>query len=85
MRTPYEIDDEEYAAKIEALGEVDVLCSHIPPEVPELCYDTVARRFERGSEALLRRDPHAPGPRYASSATSTSRWPGGCGSARPSA
>jgi len=53
MRTPYEIDDEEYAAKVEALGEVDVLCSHIPPAVPELCYDTVARRFERGSEALL--------------------------------
>jgi Icc-related predicted phosphoesterase len=54
MRTPYEIDDEAYSAKVEALGEVDVLCSHIPPDVPELCYDTVARRFERGSEALLR-------------------------------
>ncbi|MEV6575061.1 metallophosphoesterase [Streptomyces sp. NPDC051577] len=53
MRTPYEVDPEEYAAKVEAVGEVDVLCSHIPPEVPELCYDTVARRFERGSEALL--------------------------------
>ncbi|WP_431952509.1 metallophosphoesterase family protein [Actinacidiphila sp. bgisy167] len=52
-RTPYEIDDETYAAKVEALGRVDVLCSHIPPAVPELCYDTVARRFERGSEALL--------------------------------
>ncbi|MFI1163872.1 metallophosphoesterase [Streptomyces sp. NPDC020801] len=53
MRTPYEIDDEEYAAKIEAVGEVDVLCTHIPPDVPELVYDTVARRFERGSRALL--------------------------------
>ncbi|KUJ54498.1 metallophosphoesterase [Streptomyces albus subsp. albus] len=53
MRTPYEIDDETYAAKIAALGEVDVLCTHIPPDVPELCYDTVARRFERGSSALL--------------------------------
>ncbi|MBL1088914.1 metallophosphoesterase family protein [Streptomyces sp. NPDC001739] len=53
MRTPYEISDEEYAAKIEAVGEVDVLCTHIPPDVPELCYDTVARRFERGSSALL--------------------------------
>ncbi|HSY00240.1 MAG TPA: metallophosphoesterase family protein, partial [Streptomyces sp.] len=29
MRTPYEIGDEEYAAKIEAVGEVDVLCTHI--------------------------------------------------------
>ncbi|MEV6119594.1 metallophosphoesterase [Streptomyces sp. NPDC052077] len=53
MRTPYEIGDEEYAAKIEAVGEVDVLCTHIPPEVPELVYDTVARRFEQGSRALL--------------------------------
>ncbi|WP_371538665.1 metallophosphoesterase [Streptomyces sp. NBC_00466] len=53
MHTPYEVSDEEYAAKIEALGEVDVLCTHIPPEVPELVYDTVARRFERGSRALL--------------------------------
>ncbi|MER7048171.1 metallophosphoesterase family protein [Streptomyces jumonjinensis] len=53
MRTPFEISDEEYAAKVLALGEVDVLCSHIPPDVPELTYDTVARRFERGSPALL--------------------------------
>ena len=53
MRTPYEISDEEYAAKVEALGDVDILCSHIPPDVPELTYDTVARRFERGSRALL--------------------------------
>ncbi|MFD6246908.1 metallophosphoesterase family protein [Streptomyces roseolus] len=53
MRTPYEISDEEYAAKVEALGEVDVLCTHIPPEVPDLTYDTVARRFERGSRALF--------------------------------
>ncbi|GAA3751343.1 metallophosphoesterase family protein [Streptomyces tremellae] len=53
MRTPYEIPEEEYAAKVEALGEVDVLCSHIPPDVPDLTYDVVARRFERGSGALL--------------------------------
>ncbi|MEU7568591.1 metallophosphoesterase family protein [Streptomyces fradiae] len=53
MRTPYEVPEEEYAAKVEALGEVDVLCSHIPPDLPELTYDTVARRFERGSTALL--------------------------------
>jgi Icc-related predicted phosphoesterase len=54
FRTPYEIDDETYAAKIAALGDrVDVLCTHIPPALPELCYDTVARRFERGSEAIL--------------------------------
>jgi len=53
MRTPFEISDADFAAKVAALGEVDVLCSHIPPAVPELTYDVVARRFERGSEALL--------------------------------
>jgi Icc-related predicted phosphoesterase len=52
-RTPNEIDDEEFARKVEAVGEVDVLCCHIPPAVPELLYDVVARRFERGSEATL--------------------------------
>lgn len=64
MRTPYEVPEEEYAAKIEALGEVDVLCTHIPPQVPELLYDTVARRFERGSSALLDAI-HRTRPRYA--------------------
>ncbi|MEU1944949.1 MULTISPECIES: metallophosphoesterase [unclassified Streptomyces] len=64
MRTPYEVDDETYAAKIAALGEVDVLCTHIPPEVPDLCYDTVARRFERGSTALLEAI-HTVRPKYA--------------------
>lgn len=52
-RTPYELDDETYAEKVAAVGAVDVLCCHIPPAVPELLYDTVARRFERGSEAVL--------------------------------
>lgn len=52
-RTPNEIDEETYAAKVAAVGGVDVLCTHIPPAVPVLLYDTVARRLERGSEALL--------------------------------
>ncbi|HSV64826.1 MAG TPA: metallophosphoesterase [Mycobacteriales bacterium] len=53
MRTPYEVPEEEYAAKVAAVGAVDVLCCHIPPDRPELTYDVVARRFERGSEAVL--------------------------------
>ena len=72
MRTPYEISDEEYAAKLDALGEVDVLCSHIPPAVPELTYDVVARRFERGSAALLERSS-APSRGSCCSGTCTSR------------
>jgi Icc-related predicted phosphoesterase len=53
MRTPYEISESEYAAKVAAVGAVDVLCCHIPPDVPELLYDVEARRMERGSTAVL--------------------------------
>jgi Icc-related predicted phosphoesterase len=53
MRTPYEISDQEYAAKVAAVGAVEVLCCHIPPDVPELLYDVEARRMERGSVAVL--------------------------------
>jgi Icc-related predicted phosphoesterase len=52
MRTPYEIEPEEYAAKLAALGPVDVLFTHIPAKHPLLNYDIVARRFEIGSEAI---------------------------------
>ncbi len=51
--TPYELDEETYAAKVAGVGAVDVLCAHIPPDLPDLLYDVTARRFERGSVALL--------------------------------
>lgn len=54
MHVAGEVSEEEMAATIEGLGEVDVLCSHIPPAVPDLCFDTVAGKHERGSEDLLR-------------------------------
>jgi Icc-related predicted phosphoesterase len=49
-----EITEDEMRTKVEGLGDVDVLCSHIPPAIPELCFDTLAGRSERGSEDLLR-------------------------------
>ncbi|MBV9162025.1 MAG: metallophosphoesterase [Pseudonocardiales bacterium] len=48
LRTPA-----QYAVAVSALGRVDLLCSHIPPAVPELLYDVQARRSEIGSEQLL--------------------------------
>jgi len=62
-RTPNEIDDDKFAAKVDAVGAVDVLCAHIPPEVPELLFDTIAQRMERGSQALLDA-VHRTQPRY---------------------
>ncbi len=63
-RTPNEMSEEEFSAKLEAVGAVDVLCTHIPPAVPELLYDTVARRMEKGSVALIEAIK-ATRPRYA--------------------
>jgi Icc-related predicted phosphoesterase len=48
-----EISEEEMRAKILALGDCDVLCTHIPPDVPELCFDTLAKRHEQGSKNIL--------------------------------
>lgn len=52
-RTPNELTQADYDAKVAALGPADVLCSHIPPRIPDLMYDVVARRLEVGSDALL--------------------------------
>jgi len=49
-----EITEEEMAEKIDSLGECDVLCTHIPPAVPELCFDSLAGKHERGSTDILR-------------------------------
>ncbi|MGH2768165.1 MAG: metallophosphoesterase family protein [Actinomycetota bacterium] len=48
-----EVPEEEFNATLEGLGTVDVVCSHVPPDLPELTYDTVARRRERGSSRLV--------------------------------
>ncbi|GLZ39199.1 metallophosphoesterase [Actinokineospora sp. NBRC 105648] len=50
---PYLRTTEDFDAGVAALGPVDVLCSHVPPDVPELTYDVLARRAEIGSGALL--------------------------------
>ena len=44
---------QEYTATVLGLGAVELLCSHVPPDVPELAYDVVARRPEAASPALL--------------------------------
>lgn len=53
LRVAGEVSEEEFRSKIEAVGEVDVICSHIPPAVDELCFDTRAGRVEKGSADLL--------------------------------
>jgi Icc-related predicted phosphoesterase len=57
LPTPFgaagEVNPERLAATVSSLGKVDILCSHIPPAVPELCFDTLAGRPEAGSRDLL--------------------------------
>lgn len=53
LKVAGEVTVEEMRSKLDAIGEVEVLCTHIPPAVPELCYDTLAEKPEKGSEDLL--------------------------------
>ena len=84
-RTPYEISDEDYAAKVAAVGAVDVLCCHIPPALPDLLYDVRARRLERGSEAVLDADQGDPAGSGAVRPRAQPSWYGAGASGGPSA
>jgi Icc-related predicted phosphoesterase len=57
LRTPLgipgEVDEDEYDRKLEAIGPVDVVCTHQPPRIPWLVYDVLGRRFEPGSTGLV--------------------------------
>jgi Icc-related predicted phosphoesterase len=48
-----EVTDEEMATKLDAMGPVDVLCSHLPPAVEPLHRDVVTGRLERASVPIL--------------------------------
>ena len=56
-----EVSDEAMSELLQSLGDVDVLCSHVPPAVAALRTDVVTGREERGSlpilEYLLERQP----------------------------
>ncbi len=53
LNTPGEVDEADYDAKLEALGPVDVVCTHLPPRIPWYVYDVLGRKFEPGSTGLL--------------------------------
>lgn len=48
-----EVSDEEMEAKLERIGEVDVLCSHLPPAIEPLHRDVITGRLERASRPIL--------------------------------
>lgn len=53
IRTPIrargEVDDDEMTGFLEAMGSVDVLCTHVPPALAPLRRDVITGREERGS------------------------------------
>ncbi len=54
FRMPAEMGDDEYGKRLEKLGKVDILCTHIPPKVEAATMDVVAGRPVEGSVSLLR-------------------------------
>ncbi len=58
---PGEMPTSRYDSLIASLGPCDVLCTHYPPAVEDLTFDTHAKRDEVGSEAVLEYiDEHSP-------------------------
>lgn len=53
LHTAGEVDESDYDAKLDALGPVDVVCTHIPPAIPWYVYDVLGKRFEPGSRGLV--------------------------------
>jgi Icc-related predicted phosphoesterase len=53
MTVSGEVTDAEFDAKLEQVGAVDVICTHMPPRLPLYTYDVVARKFEPGSVGLI--------------------------------
>lgn len=57
METPFgasgEVTDDAMRMKLEQIGEVDILCSHLPPSIEALRKDVVTGRHERGSQPIL--------------------------------
>jgi Icc-related predicted phosphoesterase len=53
LNIPGEVDEAAYDAKFDAVGPVDVMCTHLPPRIPWYTYDVVARKFEPGSVGLI--------------------------------
>ncbi len=53
LGVPGEVPDEDWRGKLDGLGDVDVIGTHMPPRIPWYCYDIVAAKFEPGSTPLL--------------------------------
>jgi Icc-related predicted phosphoesterase len=53
LGVPGEVDEDEYNAKFDRIGRVDVVCTHMPPRIPWYTYDILGKKFEPGSVGLI--------------------------------
>lgn len=58
--TPGEVDDDVMRAKLQALGPVDVLCTHVPAAIPMLAEDTIGGRSKGSHPIREYLDTHRP-------------------------
>lgn len=47
------VSEDDMAARLDSLGPVDILCTHVPPAIDPLRTDVVTGRRERASEAIV--------------------------------
>lgn len=59
-----EVDDEEMAATLEAIGPVDVLCTHVPPAIEMLSGDVIGGSGKGSRPVLDYLDRHRPRVHY---------------------
>jgi Icc-related predicted phosphoesterase len=52
LGVPGEVDEEELAAKLEQVGEVDVLCTHVAPAIRPLSRDVIGGRLKESPAVL---------------------------------
>lgn len=50
--TPGEVAPADMRAKLDSLGRVDILCTHVPPDVPTLASDVIGRTRKGSAEIL---------------------------------
>jgi Icc-related predicted phosphoesterase len=61
VRQPFVRSADDFTGRLDALGPVDVLCTHIPPKIDVLRYDRVPARLEMYGPGVLEYiDAHRP-------------------------
>lgn len=60
LGTEGELSPTEMAAKLEQIGPVDVLCTHVPPAIEPLARDVIGRGYKGSQEVVEYLDRHEP-------------------------